>query len=224
MKKNSPALFFAIACLVNWAGRIFDIPRMASAVKPALLPLLALAVLCYALSHRLDERKLRLLICAELFGCVGDICLIHSSFPLFASGIGAFLIGHLFYITLFGRESWKGMNWKAWAGGLVAMVALVFGLIKLLRISGALLPPMGVYGFTLSLLMFSTFCGLLRLQDKKTWGILFAGSVLFTFSDSLIAASTFDVLNFSQQEFTIMFTYLVAQSLLAWGSVRLAKA
>ena len=58
MRKNIPAYFFAIACLVNWAGRIWDIPRMSSAVKPALLPLLAMAVLVYDISRRLDKRKL----------------------------------------------------------------------------------------------------------------------------------------------------------------------
>ena len=223
MRKNIPAYFFAIACLVNWAGRIWDIPRMSSAVKPALLPLLAMAVLVYAISRRLDKRKLTLLICAELFGCVGDICLISSSFPLFASGIGAFLVGHLFYISIFGRESWRGMGWKPWAMGIVVMLGLVFGLVKVLRISGALLAPMAIYGFVLTILMFSTFCGLVRRPEKGTWAILFLGSVLFTFSDSLIAAGTFDVLNFPLQEFTIMFPYLVAQSLLAWGTVRLAK-
>ena len=48
MKKNLylyPAIFFALACLVNWAGRIWAIPELAAAVKPALLSLLAASVL-----------------------------------------------------------------------------------------------------------------------------------------------------------------------------------
>ena len=115
------------------------------------------------------------------------------------------------------------MGWKPWAAGIAVMLGLVFGLVKVLKISGALLAPMAIYGFVLTILMFSSFCGLVRRPEKGTWAILFLGSVLFTFSDSLIAAGTFDVLNFPLQEFTIMFTYLVAQSLLAWGTVRLAK-
>ena len=82
---------------------------------------------------------------------------------------------------------------------------------------------MAIYGFVLTLLMFSTLCGLLRLPDKGSWTILFIGSVLFTFSDALIAAGTFGVINFPQQDFVIMFTYLIAQSMLAWGTVRLAR-
>ena len=223
MKRNIPALFFFIACLLNWAGKIWEMPGLAAAVKPALMPLLAAAVLAYAINHRLDKRKLTLLICAQLFGCVGDVCLLSDAFPLFAGGIGAFLIGHIFYISIFGGESWKGMGWKGWVPGLVVMLGLVFGLVKLLHVSGALLPPMAVYGFVLTLLMFSTFCGLVRLEDKATWGILFAGAVLFTFSDCLIAAGTFDAFHLPLHDFVIMFTYLIAQTLLAIGAVRLAK-
>lgn len=223
MKRNIPALFFFIACLLNWAGKIWEMPGLAAAVKPALMPLLAAAVLAYAINHRLDKRKLTLLICAQLFGCVGDVCLLSDAFPLFAGGIGAFLIGHIFYISIFGGESWKGMGWKGWVPGLVVMSGLVFGLVKLLHVSGALLPPMAVYGFVLTLLMFSTFCGLVRLEDKATWGILFAGAVLFTFSDCLIAAGTFDAFHLPLHDFVIMFTYLIAQTLLAIGAVRLAK-
>ena len=223
MKRNIPALFFVIVAVLNWAGRFMENDALAAAVKPAIMPLLAASVLVYAIDHRLDRRKLTLLICAELFGCAGDICLLSSAFPLFAGGIGAFLIGHIFYVSIFGRESWKELGWGGWTAGIVVMAGLVFGLIKLLRISGALLPPMAVYGSMLMLLMFSTFCGLVRLRDKGTWAILFIGSLLFTFSDALIAAGTFGVVDFALREFVIMFTYVIAQVLLAIGAVRLAQ-
>jgi len=223
MRRNIPALFFVVAALLNWAGRFWGIDELAAAVKPAIMPLLAASVLAYAMNHRLDRRKLTLLIAAELFGCVGDTCLLSDAFPLFAGGIGAFLIGHICYVSIYGRESWNGLGWKSWTAGIIVMGGLVFGLIKLLHISGALLPPMAVYGSMLTLLMFSTFCGLIRLRDKGTWFILFAGSLLFTFSDCMIAAGTFGVLRFALQEFVIMTTYVIAQVLLAIGTVRLAR-
>jgi uncharacterized membrane protein YhhN len=223
MKRNIPALFFVVVTLLNWAGRFMGNDALASAVKPAIMPLLAASVLVYALNHRLDGRKLTLLICAELFGCAGDICLLSGAFPLFAGGIGAFLIGHIFYVSIFGGESWKRMHWMGWVVGIVAMLGMVFGLVKLLHVSGELLPPMAVYGFMLTLLLFSTFCGLVRLKDKGTWAILFTGAVLFTFSDCLIAAGTFGVVDFALREFVIMTTYVVAQILLAVGTVRLAR-
>lgn len=222
MNRNVPAFFFFLACVVNLCGRICE-PALASAVKPALLPLLALAVLVFVSNHRTDRHMITLLVTAELFGCVGDICLLFDGFIPFASGIGAFLVGHIFYITLFGGQSWKGMDWKAWLAGLVVMGALVFTLVKLLRIEGALLPPMAVYGFTLTLLIFSTFCGLVRLRDKTAWGLLFVGALLFTFSDALIAAGTFHVWEFELREFVVMLTYLLAQTFLALGTLRLAE-
>ena len=223
MKRNIPALFFVVVTLLNWAGRYMGNDALAAAVKPAIMPLLAASVLVYALNHRLDGRKLTLLICAELFGCAGDICLLSNAFPLFAGGIGAFLIGHIFYVSIFGGESWKRMHWMGWVVGVLAMLGMVFGLVKLLNVSGELLPPMAVYGFMLTLLLFSTFCGLVRLKDKGTWAILFTGAVLFTFSDCMIAAGTFQVVNIALQEFIIMTTYVVAQALLAIGTVKLAS-
>ena len=95
MRRNIPALFFVIITLANWAGHYLGNAALASATKPAILPLLAASVLVYALNHRLDGRKLALLVCAELFGFAGDILLLSSDFPLFAGGIAAFLFaGH----------------------------------------------------------------------------------------------------------------------------------
>jgi len=219
--KRIPAIFFVVACLVNLAGRIWE-PALAAAVKPALLPLLAVAVLTYALSHKVDGRTLGMLVTAELFGCAGDICLLSSAFPFFAAGIGLFLIGHIFYISIFGGRSWKGLGWKVWVPSAIAMALVVAGLLALLKVSGALLPPMAVYGFVLTLLIFSTLCGFIRFADKRTWGILLCGAVLFTFSDALIAAGTFGVATFALREFVVMLTYLAAQTLLAIGTLRLA--
>lgn len=227
MKKNLylyPAIFFALACLVNWAGRIWGIPELAAAVKPALLSLLAASVLAYAVEHPLDRKSLGLLILAQLFGCMGDIFLLSDAFAMFASGLVAFLMGHIFYMCLFGAHSWKGMGWKGWLAGAVGVPVMVLLLILVLKVQGALLVPMAIYGLVLVSLGFCTLCGVVRCKENRsTWWILFAGAVLFAFSDSLIAAGTFGVVEFELREFVIMSTYLIAQSLLAWGAVRLMK-
>lgn len=220
MTKYIPIFLFVAACAVNLAGHIWN-PALAAVVKPALMPLLSVSVLSCALDMGVERRPLALLVAAQLFGCVGDTFLLSDQFAFFASGIGAFLIGHLFYITLFGRHSLRGIRPVGWLLGIIIMVGLVAVLVYILKIEGALLAPMAVYGLVLTLLIFSTLCGLLRFRQKCTWAILLAGSLLFTFSDSLIAAQTFGVLDFSLQGFVIMATYLVAQSLLAMGGLRL---
>lgn len=222
MTKRLPVLFFIVASLLNLAGLIWN-PELAAIVKPSLMPLLAVSVLTAAVDNGAHRNSLFLLVVAELFGFAGDTFLLRGEFAFFAAGIGAFLIGHLFYISLFGRQSLKGINPVGWILSLLIMGGLVFLLVRVLRVEGALLVPMAVYGMTLMLLLFSTFCGLLRFRQKLTWTLLFVGALLFTSSDCLIAAETFKVVQFELLQFVIMVTYLLAQVLLAAGGLRLSR-
>lgn len=221
MLKRFPIFLFIVASVVNVAAWIWGQSALAALVKPALMPLLALSTAACALDYRVDRRLLGWLVAAQLFGFLGDTLLIREGFIFFASGIGAFLIGHIFYISLFGGRSWKGLTWKEWVISLPFMMGGVYGLVRLLKISGDLLVPMAVYGFMLMLLIFSTLCGLIRFHHRGAWALVFLGALLFTFSDALIAAETFEVVSFPLLDATIMFTYLLAQSLLAIGGLRL---
>lgn len=221
MLKRFPIFLFIVASVVNVAAWIWGQSALAALVKPALMPLLSLSTVACALNYRVDRRLLGWLVAAQLFGFLGDTLLIREGFIFFASGIGAFLIGHIFYISLFGGRSWKGLTWKEWVISLPFMMGGVYGLVRLLKISGDLLVPMAVYGFMLMLLIFSTLCGLIRFRHRGAWALVFLGALLFTFSDALIAAETFEVVSFPLLDATIMFTYLLAQSLLAIGGLRL---
>ena len=227
MRKNTlwyiPGAFFLLACVLNWIGCIQG-TDLADAVKPALLPLLCATSLAYLLGRDgVDFRAAGLLVAAQLFGCAGDVLLMPSSDVLFLIGMTAFLVGHLFYIRLFGGRSWKGLKPGQWAISAVIMLAIVLGLVKAIGISGEMFWPMTVYGCVLMLLIFSAFAGVLRMPrgHRATWWILLAGALLFTFSDSCIAMSTFGVMTFPLRHFLVMSTYLAAQSLLAVGGVRL---
>lgn len=227
MRKNAiwclPGTFFLIACVLNWIGCVQE-TALAATVKPALLPLLSATTLAYLVENRVkDYRSVALLVTAQLFGCTGDVLLIPDGFLFFASGIAAFLFGHICYITLFGGRSWRGLTLWQWAIAFVVMAATVLVLVKAIGIKGALFGPMLVYGFTLMLLIFSALAGVLRMPRGRrgTWWILLAGTLLFTFSDACIAMGTFGVMTFALRHFVVMFTYLAAQSLLAVGGVRL---
>ena len=227
MRKNAiwciPGTFFLIACVLNLIGCIQG-THLSELVKPALLPLLTATTLAYLLGRDIpDITQVGLLVAAQLFGCAGDVLLIPEGFPFFAGGIGAFLIGHVFYMCLFGTQSWKGLTLWQWLIAIVVMVALVAGLVKAIGINGPLLAPMGVYGLALMFLIFSALAGVLRMPhgSRATWWILLAGALLFTFSDSCIAMGTFGIMTFPLRHFVVMATYLAAQSLLAVGGVRL---
>ena len=227
MRKNAiwciPCAFFLVACVLNLLGCIQG-SRLDDVVKPALLPLLSATTLAYLPGRDVpDFRPVGLLVAAQLFGCAGDVLLMPDGFWLFVGGIATFLIGHLFYITLFVGHSWKGLTVWQWAISLVVMLAIVLGLVKAIGIKGEMFWPMTVYGCVLMLLIFSAFAGVLRRPRgcRTTWWILLAGALLFTFSDSCIAMGTFGVMTFPLRHFLVMSTYLAAQSLLAVGGIRL---
>ena len=227
MRKNTlwciPGTFFLLACVLNWIGCIQG-TDLADTVKPALLPLLCATSLAYLLGRDVpDIRPVGLLVAAQLFGCAGDVLLMPSSDVLFLIGMAAFLVGHLFYIRLFGGRSWKGLKPGPWAISILVMLAVVPGLMKAIGIQGELFVPMLVYGFALMLLIFSALAGVLRMPrgSRATWWILLAGALFFSFSDACIAMGMSGVMTFALRHFVVMFTYLAAQTLLAVGGVRL---
>jgi uncharacterized membrane protein YhhN len=244
-----PAAFFALCCALNLAGCAWS-ETLERIIKPSLMPLLSLATFTYLLEaaglrsgdletchprhrkregptqwegSRSDSPALRgagLLMLGQMFGFAGDTMLLGKGFPFFAGGIGLFLIGHICYICLFGGRSWKGLKAWHWAVAMVICCAMVACLIGAIGINGAMLVPMAVYGFVLTLLMFSTLAGALRFGGL-IWWMLFAGAMLFTFSDALIAVHNFHPLSPFMRGPVVMATYLAAQTLLAVGGVRL---
>ncbi|MBR4809498.1 MAG: lysoplasmalogenase [Bacteroidales bacterium] len=216
-----PLCFFVVCCALNLTG-CFISDVLKATVKPALMPLLCVTTLAWLLPRLKGNTALvGLLVSAQLFGFAGDTLLIPDGFLFFAGGIGSFLVGHIFYITLFGgRHSFKGLKAWQWIAGIAAGAAATAALILIIGVNGALLPPMAVYGFTLMMLIFSALCGALRFGGCAWWTIL-CGALLFTFSDSLIAINTFKGLSPFMSGFGVMSTYLVAQSLLAIGSCKL---
>ena len=214
-----PGLFFIVAVILNLVGRFVGNEVLASAVKPMLMPFLALTALSAA--GTTERKEVRLLVLALLLGCVGDVFLIYDGFLFFVAGMVAFLSGHICYMCLFGGKSWQGFKAKTWIPAIIAMAALTAGLIIAIGVNGAMLVPMCVYGFALMLLIFSTLAGVFRFRTC-TWWILLVGALLFTFSDSLIAIGTFNG-DFPGREFLVMLTYIAAQTLLAIGAVRLSR-
>ena len=215
------AAFFAVCVVLNLYGCLAS-TALANTVKPALMPLLCLTTMAaLAAGPGINSREAKLLACAQLFGFGGDTALIGSEkFAFFALGIGLFLVGHIFYITLFGGKSWKGIKPWVWIIAVVVALAAVAGLVSAIGIKGALLAPMAVYGLTLMTLIFSTLAGAIRFGGKAWW-MLAAGAVIFTFSDSLIAIQTFNNPAACGGRIGVMATYLLAQVLLAIGSFQL---
>lgn len=228
-----PAAFYAVTCILNLYGCLIEGP-LERYVKPALLPLLCVTTLAYLLSvpkngitsDRNTAKMAALLMTGQLFGYGGDTMLMGPGFIWFAGGIVLFLIGHICYFSLFGGISWKGLRPIHWVIAVVCMLAATAGLILGIGVNGAMLPPMGIYGFVLTVLIFSGLAGVLRPDavsrgGRLTWWIILCGALMFTFSDSLIAIRNFHGLSPFMGGFVVMLTYLIAQTMLAIGGIRL---
>ena len=219
-----PGVFFLIACAVNLYGCVTDNLIVERYVKGALMPLLAVTGITFLAQKAFDPRIARTLLLAQLLGWAGDSLLMGNGFAWFASGIGAFLLGHVCYLCIFSR-SLKGLRPVTWILAVVVMAAILIAMVLGIGINGALLAPMVIYGAALLLITFCGLCGLVRRQSpsRATWWMVLLGGLLFIFSDGLIAMRTFGLADFPLRGFTIMSTYLVAQPLLCAAGVRIAR-
>lgn len=217
-------LFFLIACAVNLYGCLTGNLLVERYVKGALMPLLALTGLAWLAQRQFDGRIVATLLLAQLFGWAGDSLLMGSGFAWFASGIGAFLLGHICYICIFSR-SLKGLRTAVWILTVALMAAILVSMVLAIGINGALLAPMVVYGAALLVISFCGLCGIVRRNSPSgaVWWMVLCGGLLFVISDGLIALRTFGLADFALRGFTIMSTYLVAQSLLCAAAVRIAS-
>ena len=225
-KKTLPWIFgilFLILSCINLYGKLTGNEALASAVKPGLMPSLALTALFTLLPTDAPRKTITRLMLALAFGCAGDCFLIFSSqLPMFGAGIVCVLIGHIFYLMIF-SEAWKGLTLWQWIAAGVVMIAALLALMKVVGVSGFLFGPFLVYGAALMMQIFTSVCGLARIGGVR-WLLSSLGAVLFTFSDSLIATESFGTIPFAHKPFVIMLTYILAQALLVSGVVWKWKA
>ena len=218
-----PAIFYIVCAALNLVGCLTD-GHLERIMKPSLLPLICVSTLGYLLSRGVAPgKKVALLTAAQLCGFAGDTMLIGKGFAFFAGGIGFFLLGHIFYMCLFGGISWKGMKPWQWIAAIAGSIAAATTLALIIGVNGVMLAPMGIYALALMMLIFSGLAGVLRIGGA-TWWIILIGALLFTFSDTLIAIRNFGTLSPFMDGFGVMSTYLIAQSLLAVGGIRLCLA
>lgn len=184
------------------------------------------------LLHRLMKAVPLLLLCVSRWQNRGGTMANFVGLGLFASllgdaaidtefvaGLGAFLVGHIFYIIGMGIPR---HDVKAW---LAMLPALVFGstMYSLLVGSGrapkALHIPVTIYMLLISL-MFGRALSRAFVEQKDSQSKIFlAGAIFFVTSDSLIGIRRW-VYPFPHAAVTIMATYYAAQWLIYRGSMR----
>jgi uncharacterized membrane protein YhhN len=178
------------------------------------------------------DRFVLLLILAQVFGLIGDIFLLLPG-RWFLGGLGAFLIGHLFYIALIviNLVSSTAINLSLNAHNkMISITSVLWGMLLWViyqvfkrdyftgRHHGKVLWFLvQVYIWVLSgLMVMSLFRALIQpAEDVKIWLLAFGG-VLFLVSDLILAYNRF-VKPVRQAQLWVHISYHLAQISLAAG-------
>jgi uncharacterized membrane protein YhhN len=210
-------IFGMVAILDILSGQFF--PDFRYFTKPLLMPLLMLA-------YFFEVKRLGLfsgtLLMGLFFSWAGDILLMFESFNgfFFIGGLLSFLTAHLLYIRYFYKTS--SLNEPYLKSRPVMLIAIVAYVIELMYILwpylGEMKVPVVIYGSVIGLMLAFALWQIGKL-DKKAASLFVAGAAFFVLSDSLLAINKFRS-SFAYAGAAIMFTYCLAQYLLARGSAR----
>lgn len=203
MKKG----LFPILIAIMAAIYIFIIPQEPVAVKIIfkLIPMILIIVYAFRQLPAKPPLSMRLILIGLCFCMLGDAFIAVS----FIAGLGAFLVGHVFYVTGFMKQS-RMKKWSIRAAVPIALYSFIIGwqLISSLLAGGndPLVIPVITYMLVISLMALSA------IMTGNKWAI--AGSLLFVLSDTILSWNMF-VSNIPISDVLIMTTYYSAQFLIA---------
>lgn len=179
--------------------------------KPMLMPLLTV---CYIL---MAKNVNPLVIAALLCGFAGDTCLLEEGI-WFVAGLLAFLAGHICYIISFMRAA-DMMSGISVTGGLLTIGVIVYlcffitvCVIAVNKMPKAAVSPVIIYAAGLMGMSFMAYACMKMVGE--IFVPAFAGSLFFIISDSMIGFDTFIKKHGAVYRFTIMLTYIIAQTLI----------
>jgi uncharacterized membrane protein YhhN len=223
VKKNLFIILFAVSVAGVFAGILLHLKWLDYLCKP----LIMISIGGYFLqnSKKIDKKTVRFALIAFLFSLFGDIFLMFTGegMMFFMLGLGSFLVAQIGYIflfrhtlKLFGNQSYIRKN------PLLLIGYLVFGGIVYYLLFNQLdiVLKIVVLVYMLALLGMSAMAlNRFKSVSSVSFYLVFAGSVLFVISDTLIALDKF----FSpipNDRLLVMSTYIAAQFLIMMGILK----
>jgi len=213
--------FYAILSISVIGVQLLQLDTYQNILKPLLMPTL---IAGYFLLKSDRFKKFDYFIIAALFfSMLGDAFLM-PYFNIFMAGLGAFLMGHIFYLLAFIPDIKKPIKLdkqkyiRASIGFFFYAFLVIFLLQKLISThqSPILMVAISIYATVL----FSVFLvALLRNKvNKSSYNFILLGAALFLLSDGLLAINKF-VVDIPLQRLWVMGTYTSAQAFLMYGSL-----
>lgn len=185
-------------------------------------PLIVLSLVFYYFS-RVTARS-KVFVLGLLFCCLGDTLLLFQfeNELFFMLGLGAFLIGHVFYIAsnrqhrvMTGKDEFATQKVRLAFPVILAGTGLVVILYPGL---GDLKVPVVLYAGVLTFMVVSAAYRLGCTSGSSFW-MVFTGALLFMLSDSLLAIDKFHS-HIAQASLWVMITYCCAQFMIVEGTIR----
>ena len=222
MKKNTSLhlhLIFAIIVIIELAGRLLDNIQMEYFVKPLIMIWMAVYFMLFTKKSTFTVPVLL----AFFFSWLGDNFLMLSGKNelFFFAGVGGFFFAQLSYIYIFSRFSTNGgkgyLQKNPWLS--VFFLAYVAGMLILLfpGLEGMMKPIITIYALSLMLMSMMALNRSGRV-GAISFKLVFAGSLLFLLSDSMIAFNKFHS-DIPLAGFLIMITYIAAQYMIMRGLI-----
>ena len=212
-------LVLLIIVVIELTGRFTDNIRLEYPVKPLIMIWMAVYFLIYS---KKKNFTIPVLI-AFFFSWLGDNFLMLSGKNelFFFAGVGGFFLAQLSYIYIFSKYSEENRQGYLRKKPLLIIFFLLYVagiyIVLLPGLEGIMKPVILVYALSLMAMSMMALNRRGRV-NPPSFRYVFAGSILFLLSDSMIAINKFST-EFPLAGFWIMITYISAQYLIMRGLV-----
>lgn len=182
-------------------------------IKSFLVPSLCATALLLLLDAKSDFKTVCFFVSAMVMHTIGDIFLLFPGMNWFMAGLGAFLLGHIFYLLIFVKFIAGIRQSSLIFCILIPVIIVAFFITMLFNLQGELmLLAVRIYA---SILLLMTSFGIYGMIKKYPYSTnLVVGAVLFIISDFIIALNSFSGIDFLFRHVVVMITYLLAEVLL----------
>ena len=224
-KHKALIIIYFLLAIAEIIGTHYKFLPLIFATKPLLMVTL-FAWFYVQTKNSVGNKFRKYLLLSIVFAFGGDTFLMFLPFDeiFFLLGLGSFLIGQLFYVFAFSYSIKNSKNDFNKPIGLTLLIVFLgyYGILmySLFPYLEEFLIPVLVYGIAVCAMGISSGWRLNKVS-KRSFLLVFIGAMLFVLSDTIIAVNQFLYKdNLLHAQVSIMITYVVAQYLIAKGSVK----